>query len=745
MKLFQFFIVVFYIFSSVIYSQNIVAGKVIDGKDNEPLLGVNIIIEELKVGTTTGLDGTFEFQNVKEGKYTIKFSYVGHNTILKKIEVPSKENLLIRMNEGSINLHEVMITGNPLSIDPKEISQSTMSIASIDLDIKRSSTIAEILNFQPGISIRSNGTATSRPVIRGFSNNRILILENGLRMGDLSNTSDDHSVSFDGSSAEKIEVLRGPASLLYGSNAIGGVINIITEAIPNHVTNKPTGTINLNSSSVNNEFSGNADLLYGLDAFGVHANYFNRKNSDYKDGNGNRTANSDQFSRGYQLGMSYIPSFGIAGLSYADYLNGYGIPLNTSVNSGKGPIKIEMKKKELKFLIESQKLESFVSSFSLKSGYQDYRQQEIARYTGETGTAFGLKSYSADISFKHKPLFSNEQGVFGLWGILQKYTVSGDEAFTPSADYKSLAAYFFEQIKFDRLNIQFGTRYEFNNIKIPDALISKTFFPAYNRNYNSLSGSLGVVYNITDEISIYSNLAGAYRSPTIEELSSYAIHEATATFDIGNKNLNNERNYGLDFGLRVNKPDHRIEVNGYYNDINNYIFRKPTNLFYNPNVSDVPFNYNNSGLQVYRYSQSNATIYGAEFKAQYEFTIAMSTTVIFDYVRGRQKDTGENLPQLPPLRFSIEQRYLTDYYWFGMQWKLAAAQNLTAAYEVPTKGYGLVDVYAGVKLLTGGFIHMFNLKITNLANQPYKEHLSAIKNFAYMPGRNIQVSYKFLF
>ncbi|MFA3781660.1 TonB-dependent receptor [Melioribacteraceae bacterium 4301-Me] len=746
MKRFNLLIILLSLYIPItVHTQNSIKGKVIDEKDGEPLLGVNIIIEELKIGTATNLNGDFRFDNIQEGTYTIKFSYIGHKTILKKIIVPQSEPLIIKMVEGSVNLQEVVVTGNPLEIDPKNISQSTLTIANMDLNIKRSSTIGETLNFQPGISLRSNGTAASRPVIRGFSNNRILILENGLRMGDLSNTSDDHAVSDDGISVERIEVLRGPASLLYGSNAIGGVINVITEAIPTYIPSKPDATVNLVTSTVNKELAGNFDFHYGLNDFGFHGNYFNRTNRDYKDGNGNKVVNSDQFSRGYQFGISFIPHFGTAGLSYANYFNGYGIPLNPNENNGDGPIKIEMKKQELRILLESSKVESFVKSFSLKGGYQNYQHQEISRLTGETGTAFGLKSYSADLSFKHQKIFSALQGVFGFWGLQQNYSVTGAEAFTPNADYSSLAAYFFEEVKFNNLNLQFGARYEINKIKIPQAEISDSTFPSAEKKYYSLSGSIGLVYNLTDKISLFANLANAFRAPTIEELSSYAIHEATATFDIGDRNLVNEKNLGFDLGLRVRKANHLAELNFYYNNLDDYIFRKPTNLYYNVETSKNHFNTDGIGIPVYQYSQSGAVIYGTELKAQYEFNRFLSTTVIFDYVRGEQKILDENLPQLPPMRFSIEQRYSNDNYWFGILWKLAGEQNKTAPFETPTKGYGLIDIYAGIKLLMGNYVHMIDLKINNLLDQPYRDHLSAIKNFAYMPGRNIQLSYKFLF
>lgn len=751
MKLFRFIFLATIILSTSVHAQNIITGKVLDKKDGTPLLGVNILIDELKIGTATSLEGTFEFSNIKNGTYTIRFSYIGHKSIVKKITLPGDENILVELEEGTVNLNDVIVTGNPFGSDTKDISQSTLSVSSLDLLIRSSSNISNTLNFQPGISIRSNGIATSRPIIRGFSNNRILILENGLRMGDLSNTSDDHGISNDGSTAERLEVLRGPASLLYGSNALGGVINIITEAIPRYIPDQFDGNINISSSTVNKEFSGSGDFHYGVNDFAFHANYFRRKTANFIGGNGIDVENSDQFSTGYQLGFSFIPSFGLGGLSFTSYNTKYGIPIKTEEEffnpenyESPDPVDIEMNKKEIRFLLESSHINSFIKSFSLKAGYQNYDHKEILKKSGEVETEFGLKTFSADLSFKHAPVLDNLRGVFGIYLLNQNYVIEGDEAFTPDADYFGIAGYFVEQIKMGKFNLQFGARLEKNVVKIPESIISGQTLPSEEKDYNSLSASMGIVYNLNEEISFFANVANAFRSPTIEELSSYAIHGATGTFDIGNRSLVNEKNIGLDFGFRLRKYHHLVELSGYYNRMKDFIFRAPTDLFYNPE-SNAPFNNSGDGFPVYRYRQSEAELFGFELKAQYEITRQISITAIMDYTRGNQVSGSTPLPQMPPLRFSVEPRYADDDYWFGLNWKLVADQSNVALFESPTKGYGLVDLYIGTKILSGKSYHIVNLRAENLFNQEYRDHLSSIKDFSLMPGRNVKLSYKFLF
>jgi iron complex outermembrane receptor protein len=756
MKSYQLVVLTLLLLSTAVHAQNKITGRVQDKKDGTPLLGVNIIIEELKIGTSTNPDGNFEFTDIKNGSYTLRFSYIGHKTIIKSITVPGDRNLLIELEEGTVNLSDVVVTGNPFGSDAKDISQSTLSVSNLDLLITRSSNIANTLNFQPGISIRSNGISTARPIIRGFSNNRILILENGLRMGDLSNTSDDHGVSNDGSTAERLEVLRGPASLLYGSNALGGVINIISEAIPRYIPDQLDGDFNISSASVNKDLAVSGDLHYGVNDFGFHANYFRRKSSNYLGGNGIDVENSDQFSTGYQLGFSFIPSFGLGGLSYSSFNTKYGIPVKTEEEfsgveehgsedfNSHHSVDIEMNKRELRFLIESSQLNSFINSFSLKTGYQDYEHLEILKETGEIESEFGLKTFSADLSFKHSPLFQNLNGVFGIYLLNQNYTIKGEEAFTPNADYFGIAGYFVEQLLIGKFNFQFGVRVEKNIIKIPESELSGKRFDAEEKNFDSFSASIGVIYSLNDEISFFANAANAFRSPTIEELSSYAIHGATGTFDIGSRNLVNEKNIGFDFGFRLRKYHHLVELSGYYNRMVDYIYREPTGQFYN-SESSIPFNNSGNGFPVYRYRQTDAELYGFELKAQYEISRQISITTIMDYTKGNQILTSTPLPQMPPFRFSVEPRYADDEFWFGFNWKLVADQNNVAQYEEPTKGYGLIDLYVGTKIQSGKSYHIVNLRAENILNQSYRDHLSSIKDFALMPGRNVKLSYKFLF
>ncbi len=749
MRKFIFLCIIQIILSSVyIYSQSSIKGKVLDNDDDSPLLGVDVFINELKIGTTTDQNGEFNFINIKNGNYTIKFSFIGYQTIIKNIQIEnsSTENIIVKLKQSAININEVVVTGNPFLTDPKDISQTTIALSKLDLIVNRGNSIAQTLDFQPGVAMRSNGVAAGRPVIRGFSNNMVLVLENGLRMGDLSGASDDHAVTDDGSEPEKIEVLEGPSSLLYGSNAIGGVVNIITESIPSSVYSGINGDVQTGLSSMNGEYLGNLHVNYGIDKYSFHSEFFKRKANDYTNGLGVKTYNSNLDSYGSEVGFSAHPNWGTAGISYSNYKNEYGLPaLPTSDEISF----ISMHKNELRFLTNISKINSFVTSMSLKAGYLNYNHDEISRITGDIGTSFGQKTYTADLSFTHLPIIKNSNGIFGFYGLVQNYNVTGAEALTPNADYNNYAFYFLEQFKFDYLHMNFGARYEINKIKFPESVLTDSVFNSGNEKFNSLSLSYGISYNFLDNYSVFANVANAFRSPTIEELSSFAVHEALASFDIGNRNLSIEKNTGFDLGFRNQNENLFVEITGYYNIINNFIIRSPQNYFYSTaeNSTGTGVNgFNNSdGFRVYQYNQADAVLYGFESKIKFELLRNLSTTIISDYVRAKLKNISENLPQIPPLRFGLEFRYTSKDYWIGTKFKLTAAQNDVAPNEDPTKGYGIVDIYSGLRINLGNYANVISVRVSNIFDQPYKDHLSAIKDFTYMPGRNISLNYKFIF
>lgn len=739
---------IIYFILSVSFSQPVsqVQGVIVDSHNLEPLIGANVFLKELKIVVETNEKGVFQFPNVTAGNYTLVSSLTGHKETTTKISVPQKEKLIIEMHEQVINLNETIVTGNPFSLDLKELSQATISLSQLDLQIKRNTTLAQSLDFQPGVAMRSNGTAASRPIIRGFSNNMILILEDGLRMGDLSSASDDHGISDDGSEPEKIEIIRGPASLLYGSNAIGGVVNVITDAIPSTIPQKVNGHFLTEGSSVNNQYLTNLHLNYGINLFSFHSNLYKRKAGDYKIPVSGKTFNSFFETFGGQTGVSFHPNWGITGISFSSFHNQYGLPAPFGSTSA---AYIDMKKTQVKYLTDIKFDNSFLSDINIKGSYQNYHHNEIDRFSGTIGTSFNLETANIDISSKHVPLSYLMSGIIGFSPSYQKYKILGSEAITPNTEVLTAAAYIFEQMKFNKINLSFGLRTEVSKVDISQAVLTDSLFASQKKNFATLSGSLGIVYSLSEEQSIFFNAAKAFRSPSADELASYGIHEAANSFDIGNRNLLVENNLGFDLGLRSISEEYSAELTGYVYAVNNYISRTPQAFFYSDETdkatnSIIGFN-DTTGSRVKKYLNEEAVFFGFESKISLKLKDNLATTIVTDYVRAKNSRTKENLPQIPPFRFSVETRYTVDQFWFGFDAKAAASQKSISINETPTAGYFLVDFYGGMKFFSGRFAHIISLKIENAFNREYKDHLSAIKEFTSMPGRNISLSYKFLF
>lgn len=740
------FIIIFIISSSFPQQLFVPEGKILDAHNNEPLIGVNVFLKELKKVVETNEEGVFQFPGLPTGKYTLVATLTGHKENVTMISIPLSEKLIILMTEQIINMNETVVTGNPFALDIKELSQAAISLSQLDLQIKRSSTLAKSLDFQPGVSVRSNGTAASRPVIRGFSNNMILLLEDGLRMGDLSAASDDHGISDDGSEPERIEIIRGPASLLYGSNAIGGVVNVITDAIPLSIPQQLNGHFLSEGSSVNNQYLTNLHLNYGINLFSFHGIFYKRKAGDYNIPSCGKTFNSFYETLGGQTGLSFHPSWGISGLSVSSFQNKYGLP---TLSSGSSPVYIDMEKTQVKFLTDIKIDTKFLSDMSVKGIYQNYRHSEIDKFTGEIGTSFNLVSSNIDISARHQPLAFLSKGIIGFSYSSQQYKILGSEAITPNTQSITAAAYILEQMKFHKLNVSFGIRTEVNSIKTDEAVLTDSLWSSQKKQFTTLSGSFGVVYPLSEEQSIFFNLAKAFRSPSADELASYGIHEAANSFDIGNRNLLVENTTGVDLGFRSLHDDFTTEITTFANYVSNFISRTPLSQYYSEETdantnSVIGFN-DSTGFQVKKYLNEDALFFGFECKTSFKIDENLSTTIIADYVRAKNTITKENLPQIPPFRVSLETRYTVDQYWFGFNAKAAASQNLISANETATTGYFLVDFYGGLKFFTGRFAHIIDLKIENALDREYKDHLSAIKEFTSMPGRNISLSYKFLF
>ncbi len=706
-----------------LFAQGAIKGKVTDKSTGEALPSANVHLVELKRGVITKVDGTFIIDRVSEGSYTIEISYVGYRKTRKKVDVKDNEivNLNIELEQMTISLQEVVVTGTPYEKSLFEIHQPITVLDEDKLGLRLGDNIAKTLSYEPGINLEYNGSAVGRPVIRGLTGTRILILDNGVRIGDASDLSADHAISFDPISVKRIEVILGPASLFYGVNSVSGAINIISEDIPRAVHDRLNGSFRLMGATVNSSFSGFGVLDYGIKNLGFRVELGYRENGDTKTPvrTLNNTEAKDLTS---SIGVAYHTKNFSSGFAFRNFNGDYGIP---SLEDEKPRFKINRNK--YTFRTEVNFENSNLQGLEVQLNQTNYDHDEIE--DGEVATRIGMKTINGDLKLKHSKIFGFV-GMLGSSFLYQNYKTAGEEKFFADADLYLSSLILYEELEIRKLTLQAGLRYDFARVK------SKEFedIPSQVKNFNVLSSSVGLVYKLAEPMNLAFSFSRGFRIPSLQELFAYGPHLGTSSFEIGNPNLKVETSNELNLSLKLLTSRASGDVSLFLNHINNFIYP------YNTGKID-----STSGFHIYEYAFANAILRGFEMKFDFELFRNLNTSIVADYVEGKRRDTNEYLPLIPPLRAILGIEYRTNRYNFGFEVKLVSTQNKLATDEKRTPGYGIINLHFGLRLPFAGVAHEINLNVENLTDKTYYDHLSRIKDFAPMPGRNISLVYHFLF
>jgi iron complex outermembrane receptor protein len=604
--------------------------------------------------------------------------------------------------------------------------------------------VAQTLSNEPGIAVRYNGPAASAPVIRGLSGERVLVLQDGERAGDLSATSPDHAVSIDPLVAQRIEVVRGPASLLYGNNALGGVVNVITNDLPTSIPEHVDGYVNM---------SGESATPGGATAIGVTVPLTStlalvgrgeaRRASDLRMGKGQKLPNSYLRNNSGVAGLGYVGTNLTGGLIYRGYGFNYGLP-----SADTAGVHIEGSRHEVSGRTELSAPPAIFTSLRLNGSAQWYRHQEIEK-TGAVGTAFQLRTQTLDAL--GRTMFGRVSGAVGASGTFRQYSATGEEALTPAANSNGAGLFVYEEIPLAGGDdpharvpkLQIGGRYDLYS------LTSKTgdpkFGPGRSLQFNHVSGSIGVSVPLAEGITLGVSAARAFRAPTVEELFSNAFHAANGTYDVGNPNLKSETNQGFDAILRAEGERVTAQVSGYYNRVNNFIAPnvvKDTIIDQGGVPTAVPLN---------RFSQADATLRGLEGRVEVEVLPKVVLGTVGDMVRGAFVNGGA-LPYMPAARLGGLARYDGTTYMLDAEYRHAFAQTRVPASvvaadpaSVPTEAYDLVNLAATYNFTAAGRLNSLTLRADNLLDKRYREATSHIKEFAFNPGRNVALVYRLLF
>lgn len=730
-------------------------GVVLDGTTREPLAAVLVRIAELHRSEFSHQGGEFAFTAVRPGNYTVVAERIGYHTQKQKITVRPGETVRLRfdMHVAAFELAELIVAGSLTARPGHELLSAASVVSGAELSRNLDQTVAASVQNEPGVSVVSMSPATGRPVIRGLSGDRILVLEDGQRPGDMSSTSADHAVAVDPLTAKQFEVVRGPMSLLYGSSALGGVVNVVREEIPTSIPDHTHGLWTTEASSVNSAIGGGGYISSALHGFAL------RGEASLRNSGNVRTPErelSNTEARNYNLASSVARAgdWGHAGASYRYYRNRYGLP-GSFIGGHEDGVDIAMERHTVRGESEFHPRQSaFLSTISVDASASLYSHEELEA-SGAIGTSYGQESYSAELQARHDKQGRLNQGAFGV-RVQYRDITTGGSLRTPSTYDYSVAGYVVEEAAFGRASLQFGARYDWARYVPREAstiFVGGVSVPTRARSFGSFSGSLGVLYALTESSRIGASIARAYRTPDFNELYSDGPHLAANSYDVGNPELESETGFGIDVFARYAGERVRGEAAAFRNVLADFIFPSSQGR-----VESGP----QRGRPRLQYANEDARFMGAEGELEWNVANRWVVHTTVSYVQAEFTSEREPIPEfeaqdtlfrpasqypplIPPLNGRAGLRYESPRYFGGADVRWASEQDRIGDFEEPTAGYRVIDFNVGIRFEQGIRFHSITLRIDNLFDQVYREHLSRIKDIMPQPGRNISLLYRLNF
>ena len=659
---------------------------------------------------------------------------------------------------------DIIVTGI-LPTRRQDMLSSVAVVEGKDLTQAIRPSIGETLEHQPGVSATSFGPSASRPVLRGLQGERVKMLTNSLSTVDVSNTSVDHAVVVNPLLAERIEVLRGPQSLLYGSSAIGGVVNVIDKRIPTAIPDEPVHVDAIGTyGSAADERSGAASVDVPLSGGWVaHADGSYLKSDDVRiGGHALAPALRDQALASSLLpaddseeaidfagnaavkgklpnsaaktwtaggGIAYIGDTGNIGISYDHYDSLYGVPIRFATQPGEeqeAP-RLSMKQDSVNLRAEVNGDGNVLDKISLRLGYADYTHAELEE-DGSVGTAFYSKGMEARLELtqaKHGAW----RGATGVQLFNRDFNVIGEEAFLPKNSTTQVGVFTLQQLDYGALKFELGGRYEHTSLTANPLEDQEQFF-AGQRSFDAFSGSVGASYGLTDSWRIGLNLSHTERAPAAEELFANGPHAGTQAYEVGNPDFNLEKANSVEAILRGNGDNYSFEASAYHTWFSNFIYEDLTG-----EAED--------GLPVYAFNQADARYYG--FEVQGSLTLArlgdgkIVADGLADYVHANIKSVGP-APRIPPLRLLGGLAYQATKFDLRGEVERVSKQDRVAEFETATPGYTMVNAELNVRPWGKERPLSFALSANNIFDVVARRASSFLKDYAPLTGRDIRVT-----
>ncbi len=521
------------------------------------LAGATVVIDELKREVVSGPDGTFRFDNIAPGRYHVWVRAQGYSSRRTEIVVPAPAPVELRVD---FDLHFQEVASVSAEVRSQfDAFQPTTVLSGQELTKQLESSLGATLENQPGLSSRSFGSAPSRPVIRGLDGDRVQILQDGQRTGDLSSQSGDHGVSVNPAAAERIEVVRGPATLLYGANAIGGLVNIITNDIPTKPVLGTSGEVTFDAGTGAREVGGAGHVQLGNGKFAVNIGGSGRRSADFETPEG-RVTNSHSRNASTTLGAGWTGAKAHVGASYGYDDTRYGIPVVEG-----GTLQLTPRRHALTFRAGAEQMTGTFEEVRATVAVRRYQHDELEGQ--EVGTTFKNNTTELQLMGSHRAV-GRMKGSIGGWALDRAFDAIGAEALSPAVDQNGFAAFAYEEVTWPHVTLQFGGRIDQTNY---------TPVGEPKRDFTNGSLSAGLLLRpaaADDRLTIAASIARAARAPALEELFFFGVHHGNFALEVGNPNLQSEQALGVDLSLRWRVPRASGEVTYFRNDISDYIFRR---------------------------------------------------------------------------------------------------------------------------------------------------------------------------
>ncbi len=645
----------------------------------------------------------------------------------------------------------VIITGNPLRA---QRSDGTTSVLQGDaLMLKRAETLAETLATTPSVAMSWFGPSANRPVIRGLDGDRVRLLSNSGASLDASSVSQDHAVPIDPLVVERIEVLRGPAALLYGGSAVGGVVNTIDNRIPSARINGLQGAAELRLGGASAERGGGAVIEGGQGPLAWHADVFGRRTSDLRvpafdrpvasntavtgatTARTTRLPNTAGRASGGAAGLSVVGSAGHAGLSVDTYDNRYGSVADEGIT-------LAMKRKRAAFSAEARDPVAGIAAVRVQAAATRYQHQELEA-DGAVGTTFTNRGSDARLELTHQPLVlpmagAQLQGVVGVQLDDSTFSAVGDEAFLPSTRTRHAAVFALEKLVLARaFEVSAGLRLERANVRCNDAAADT---PACldgvtQRRFAPRSGALGAQWSVTDAFTVSASLASTQRAPTNTELFANGVHVATAAFELGNPNQAIERSRNAEAALRWKSGDQEAKLTVFDARFDNYINLAATGASFTNDDGD--------SFPVFAFRPVPARLRGVELEARTPLWHAgahkLGVHAQINTLRGTDRATQAPLPRLAPTRVTVGVDYRYGAWTLQGEVQRAQAQSRVPEGESTTPAYTIVNMAAMWPWAPAPLDARFYVKLNNLGNTLAfnAATINSVRALAPLPGRSL--------